>query len=136
LNACRNRERVTRFFHTITETCGNHQLAFLSRQGPHKRGNGIDQGLEHFRQDGLGRTLLAGFCEQWIGPPGRSVANSQAMTNTKSFRLERYAGRLPPSWLIAGAMDRAMMDPTEGHGESIARLMAEMSDSRLICKLS
>jgi hypothetical protein len=56
------------------------------------------------------------------------------MTNTKSFRLERYAGRLLPSSLIAGAMDRAMMDPTEGHGESIARLMAEISDSRLICK--
>jgi hypothetical protein len=89
-------------------------ISSRSFRGPHKRGNGIDQGLEHFRQDGLGRTLLAGFCEQWIGPPGRSVANSQAMTNTKSFRLERYAGRLPPSSLIAGAMDRAMMDPTEG----------------------
>ena len=35
------------------------------------------------------------------------------------------ANRLPPSSLVAGAMDRAMMDPAERHGEFIAGLAAE-----------
>jgi hypothetical protein len=35
------------------------------------------------------------------------------------------AGRLPPSLLVAGAMDRAMMNPAERHGEFIAGLAAE-----------
>ena len=35
------------------------------------------------------------------------------------------AGRLPPSSLVAGAMDRAMMDTAERHGEFIAGLAAE-----------
>src|SRR5262249_35432200 len=35
------------------------------------------------------------------------------------------AGRLPPSSLVAGAMDRAMMDTAERHGELIAGLSAE-----------
>jgi hypothetical protein len=35
------------------------------------------------------------------------------------------AGRLPPSSLVAGAMDRAMMDTAERHGEFIAGLTAE-----------
>ena len=35
------------------------------------------------------------------------------------------AGRLPPSSLVAGAMDRAMMDTAEGHGEFVAGLAAE-----------
>ena len=35
------------------------------------------------------------------------------------------AGRLPPRSLIAGAMDGAMMDTAERHGEFIAGLAAE-----------
>jgi hypothetical protein len=35
------------------------------------------------------------------------------------------AGRLPPGSLVAGAMDRAMMDTAEGHGEFVAGLAAE-----------
>jgi hypothetical protein len=35
------------------------------------------------------------------------------------------AGRLPPSSLVAGAMDRAMVDATERYGEFIAGLAAE-----------
>ena len=35
------------------------------------------------------------------------------------------AGRPPPSSLVAGAMDRAMMDTAEGHGEFIAGPAAE-----------
>ena len=35
------------------------------------------------------------------------------------------AGRLPPSSLVAGAMDRAMMDAAERYGEFIAGLAAE-----------
>ena len=36
-----------------------------------------------------------------------------------------YAGRLPPGALVTGAMNRAMMDTAERHGEFIARLAAE-----------
>ena len=32
---------------------------------------------------------------------------------------------MPPRSLVAGAMDRAMMDPAERHGEFIAGLAAE-----------
>jgi hypothetical protein len=35
------------------------------------------------------------------------------------------AGRLPPSSLVAGAMDRAVMDAAEGHGKFIAGFAAE-----------
>jgi hypothetical protein len=35
------------------------------------------------------------------------------------------AGRLPPTALVAGAMDGAMMDTAERHGEFIAGLAAE-----------
>jgi hypothetical protein len=35
------------------------------------------------------------------------------------------AGRLPPSSLVAGAMHRAMMNPTERYGEFIAGFAAE-----------
>jgi hypothetical protein len=35
------------------------------------------------------------------------------------------AGRLPPRSLVAGAMDRAMMDAAEGHRELVAGLAAE-----------
>jgi hypothetical protein len=35
------------------------------------------------------------------------------------------AGHLPPSSFVAGAMDGAMMDTAERHGEFIARLAAE-----------
>jgi hypothetical protein len=39
---------------------------FLARQRAYWGGIGIDQGLAHFREDGLGRALLAGYREQWI----------------------------------------------------------------------
>jgi hypothetical protein len=37
------------------------------------------------------------------------------------------AGRLPPNSLVAGAMDRAMMDAAARHGQLVAGLAAERS---------
>ena len=40
---------------------GNHQLALLARERPHRGGIGIDQRLEQLGEDGLGRALLARY---------------------------------------------------------------------------
>ena len=45
---------------------GDHQLALLARERPHRGGVGVDQRLEQLGEDGLGRALLAGYRQQRI----------------------------------------------------------------------
>ena len=43
------------------------EIAFFAWRRPDRRGVRIDQGSEDFREDGLGRTLLAGYRQQRVG---------------------------------------------------------------------
>jgi hypothetical protein len=68
---------------------GDHEVAFFARECPRRGHVGIDQALEHFRQDSLCRPLLTGYRKQWIGPAGSQSGQQPGEINTKSFRLER-----------------------------------------------
>jgi hypothetical protein len=46
----------------------DEEIAFFVWRCPDRGGVRIDQGSKNFREDGLGRTLLAGYGQQRVGP--------------------------------------------------------------------
>jgi hypothetical protein len=102
----------------VTVVGGNHQLAFLAGECPHRRGIGIDQRLEQFGKDGLRRPLLARDCQQWIRS-AKSERRQQPRHDqhkiVSAWQIQKRAQRLDRASSFRGGDRQHACRPAKAH---------------------
>src|SRR5215470_8746883 len=97
---------------------GDHEVAFLACECPHRRYVRIDQSLEQLRQNRLGRTLLAGYRQQWIRAAGSQCCQEPSHHQDKVVSIaqieERDESLNGPAWLGDWKWQHARRSP-EAH---------------------